>query len=266
MAGCTAPHVIGPGRSSCTSTSTRRRMRRRRLRVHFPTASARDHGSADRRSERTCHRPISTGERNIAIPAIHPTSSTVDRRSGADGGVTGGTAAVGGRDAAGGIVLAPSATAGVLFCAVTGNTMRTGGATIDTRGNTRSTPNAAASHAWRTAARQLRATDAPISPRSEEDRGFHHNRRGERTAYREQDLRNGGHHDCFFLSSRTRSISALSASSSSSDHGASATRAVIICLSEPPKKVCRYCCKAVRLATAERWWPNRCSGDLPAGA
>ena len=28
------------------------------------------------------------------------------------------------------------------------------------------------------------------------------------------------------------------------------TSAVIICLREPPKNVCRYCCSAVRLATA----------------
>src|ERR1035438_3715416 len=77
-----------------------------------------------------------------------------------------------------------------------------------------------------------------------------HNRRCQRTAHSEHHSIEGGYHNCFFLSLRTRSISFLSASSSSSVHGASATRAVIICLSEPPKKVCRYCCSAVRLATA----------------
>src|SRR5882724_6014680 len=59
-----------------------------------------------------------------------------------------------------------------------------------------------------------------------------------------------GHHDCFFLSLRTRSISLLSASSSSSVQDASDTRAVINCRSEPPKNVCTYCRSAVRLATA----------------
>src|SRR5580698_357451 len=75
------------------------------------------------------------------------------------------------------------------------------------------------------------------------DRYLGHNRSSQRATYHV-------HHDCFFLSLRTRSTSALSASSSSSLHDASATRDVIICLSEPPKKVCRYCCNAVRLAAA----------------
>src|SRR5271156_4589884 len=76
------------------------------------------------------------------------------------------------------------------------------------------------------------------------------NRRSQRTAHCEHESIDNGHHDYFFLSFRTRSISTLSASSSSSVHDASVTKAVIICLSEPPKNVCRYCCSAVRLATA----------------
>src|SRR5580658_5179409 len=72
------------------------------------------------------------------------------------------------------------------------------------------------------------------------------NRGGQRTT----DCEHCGNHHCFFLSLRTRSISFLSASSSWSVHDASPTRAVTICPSEPPKNVCRYCCSAVRLATA----------------
>src|SRR5580698_8017514 len=77
-----------------------------------------------------------------------------------------------------------------------------------------------------------------------------YNRGGQRAAYCKHESIDDGHHDCFFLSLRTRSISPLSASSSSSVHDASVTSAVIICRSEPPKKVCRYCCKEVRLAAA----------------
>ena len=76
--------------------------------------------------------------------------------------------------------------------------------------------------------------------RSSEHGHLGDNRRGQRTAHCEHGSINYGHHDCFFLSLRTRSISTLSASSSSSVHDVSATRAVIIRPSEPPKKVCKY--------------------------
>src|SRR5580658_1246479 len=82
------------------------------------------------------------------------------------------------------------------------------------------------------------------------DGRFDQNGRGGRTAGREQDLADNAHHGCFFLSVRTRAISSWSAASSASVQEPSATRAVIICRREPPKNVCRYCCKAVRLATA----------------
>src|SRR5580700_4826684 len=72
-------------------------------------------------------------------------------------------------------------------------------------------------------------------------------RRGQRTAHRKHSFLYNGHHGFFFLSLRTRSISSRSAPSSSSVHGASETRDVIICPSEPPKNVCKYCCSAVRL-------------------
>src|SRR5580658_4486987 len=87
-------------------------------------------------------------------------------------------------------------------------------------------------------------------PQRQSDGYFQDNRGGRRTTQGEQEHIDCGRHDCFFLSLRTRSISFLSAASSSSVQEASATRAVIICPSEPPKKVCRYCCSAVRLATA----------------
>src|SRR5690242_5398068 len=82
------------------------------------------------------------------------------------------------------------------------------------------------------------------------DCGFDNDRCGERVADCEDCVADGGRHDLFFLSRRTRSISALSASSSSSVHRSSATRAVIIFRREPPKKVWRYCSRALRLAAA----------------
>src|SRR5215472_5395353 len=74
------------------------------------------------------------------------------------------------------------------------------------------------------------------------------NRCGKRTAQQEHHAINDLGHDCLFLSLRTRSISAWSATNSSSLKRDSVIRAVNISCREPPKKVCRYRCSAVRLA------------------
>src|SRR2546426_12582196 len=74
---------------------------------------------------------------------------------------------------------------------------------------------------------------------------FRNNGGSKRAPDHQYSFSNDGRHDCF-LSLRVCSISALSASRSSSLHEPSLTREVIICWSEPPKNVCRYCCNAVR--------------------
>src|SRR5215469_6693321 len=74
------------------------------------------------------------------------------------------------------------------------------------------------------------------------------NRCGKRTIHQKHYAINDLGHDSFFLSLRTRSISALSASNSSSLKRDSVIRAVNISCREPPKKVCRYRWSAVRFA------------------
>ncbi len=235
-----------------SSTSTRRRMPASSASPSTADCPCR-HGSADRRRERTCHSPIPTGSRKSTAPAIQAASRRAEAGKSADGEAAGAVLTPACAGAADGIALTAADRRGPLL-------RRGSHRDADRRrdyGSNREHQQYAERRGKDRVAHRCPAPARQPGPHEAQRRGdgdFDQDRRGQRTAYREhhciESRIESGHHDCFFLSLRTRSISDSSASSSSSVHDASDTREVIICLSEPPKKVCRCCCSAVRLATA----------------
>ncbi len=131
-----------------------------------------------------------------------------------------------------------------LHCAAT--TMRTGGATTEATGSASSAPNAAASTAWRTAARLLRANYAPTRPNA-----------AAKVALARIDAAKelltaimapwSVHDSLPFLTNTVdfgfERIELFVCPGRLRDEGCHHLSR------EPPKKVCKYCCNAVRLAT-----------------
>jgi len=71
IAGRRTPQVIGPDSDSCLSTSTGRRTFAPANNASTVARASR-HGSAVRRIDRTCCRPITIGSRNTTAPATQP--------------------------------------------------------------------------------------------------------------------------------------------------------------------------------------------------
>ena len=248
MAGRRTPQVIGPATDSCSSTLDRptdpgvERQRSRRPTGRPATAGRTGEARESARDRRPPAADTASRRRSIGHEQRRQSRASAGWRRSGDDGTAGVHGRVGGSHVEHGLGEEP-ATSRASGAAI-GTATRIDGATMDATGSTSSTAKAAASSTCRTAAR-LRCAPAgrrraPTPGRWSPWQNRCANERPTRTCMA---------YGCF-LSLRTRSISALRVSRSSSVHDPSVTRAVIICFSDPPKNVCTYCCSAVRLAAA----------------
>jgi len=121
-----------------------------------------------------------------------------------------------------------------------GTSMISGGRISAANTNTTRAPKVAASRRWRTAARARRASLTAMRAEKERCRRFRQHHQLNRSAEGENRLFHYSGHDRV-LSERTRSISAVSASSSSVVHVSCFKSAVTVSPAEPPKKTRTSC-------------------------
>ena len=126
------------------------------------------HGKPDRRNERICHRPTTTGSRESATPATH----TPNNRFASESLDSRGAPAVApaplptfGSDALTSTPIATGTIGARLFTS-TGTPTHSGGMSAAAIGSSNATPKVAASKACRTAARLPRASQAAMRPKA----------------------------------------------------------------------------------------------------
>ena len=148
MAGRTMPQVIGPG-SVFMQQHLDAAMKPASSASVSATDCPRRHGKPDRRNERICHRPITTGSRKTATPAIHPASNRFDSENFDDlrrcGSHASATAAVERAESA--RQCHHERRTRRRLSTSTGTATRTGGTRMEAIGSSNVTPNAAASSA-----------------------------------------------------------------------------------------------------------------------